>query len=416
MAQSARPLDLDFIRAQFPAFREPGTRDWAHLENAGGSYVPRQVIDLLHHFYTATKVQPYWDSAPSQAAGGAMDLAKRRLPATFNASADEVHFGPSTSQNTYVLAHALVADMTEGDEVIVTNQDHEANIGAWRRLGGSGVTLREWGVDPTTGLLDLADFDTLLTERTTLVAVTHASNVAATINPIADICARAHAVGARVVVDGVSHAPHAEVDVEALGCDVYLYSAYKTFGPHLGMMYVDRDVLADVQNQGHYFNHAHLNQRLVPAGPDHAEIAAAAGVMAYYDAVYEHHQGGRPDDDVALVRAVFDLFGAHEQQLMRPLADFLASRDGVHLIGSPSADHTVRHPTFAFWSDRASSTTIYEALTDAQVACGHGHFYAHRLVTALGLEPDDGVVRLSLVHYNSADDVSRALDVLDTAV
>ena len=150
-------LDVDFVRGQFPAFAHPDAAAWAHLENAGGSYVPAQVIDRLHHFFTATKVQPYWDFGPSRAAGEAMDEAKRRIPATFNAAAGEVHFGPSTTQNTYVLSHAFRAGMAEGDEVIVTNQDHEANIGAWRRLAGTGITVREFPVDQSADELEVAD-------------------------------------------------------------------------------------------------------------------------------------------------------------------------------------------------------------------------------------------------------------------
>ena len=405
-------LDVDFIRSQFPAFSHPDAAAWAHLENAGGSYVPSQVIDRLGHFFTATKVQPYWDFGPSKAAGDAMDEAKRRLPATFNGAPGEVHFGPSTTQNTYVLSHAFRAGMREGDEVIVTNQDHEANIGAWRRLAETGITVKEWQVDPVTGMLDIADFEALLTERTALVAVTHASNLAATVNPIPEISAKAHEVGALVVVDGVSYAPHAAVDVHALGCDVYLYSAYKTFGPHIGMMWVAESVLDGVANQGHYFNEAKPTYRLVPAGPDHAEIGAAAGVMEYYDAVWAHHHDAAPTDDVALVRGVFDLFAAHEEALMRPLVDFVAASEDLSLVGTTSTSHQDRAPTVAFHSASRSSQEIYDALIAAQVSCGHGHFYAHRLVSALGLDTDDGVVRLSMVHYNTADEVSRAIDVL----
>lgn len=413
--QTARvtTLDTDFIRSQFPAFAHPDTATWAHLENAGGSYVPHQVVDVLNDFFTSTKVQPYWDFAPSSKAGEAMDIAKARMPATFNALPHEVHFGPSTTQNTYVLAHALRAGMAADAEVIVTNQDHEANIGAWRRLSDSGITVHEWAVDPTTGLLGLEKLDELLTERTALVAVTHASNVAATINPVSDIASRVHAVGGLLCVDGVSYAPHAVPDVAELGCDIYLYSAYKTYGPHVGMMYVAAEAADAMANQGHFFNEGTATGRLVPAGPNHAEIAACAGIMAYYDAVHAHHFSGSPTNDVALVREVFDLFGAHETELMAPLAQFLTSREDVHLVGTPSGAHQDREPTFGFWSERVRSADVYAALIDAQVSCGHGHFYALRLIQALGLDPDDGVVRLSLVHYNTAAEIDRALEVLD---
>ncbi|MGI9621648.1 MAG: aminotransferase class V-fold PLP-dependent enzyme [Acidimicrobiales bacterium] len=410
------PLDLEFVRAQFPAFEHPESRSWAHLENAGGSYAPHQVIERLQHFFTATKVQPYWDFGPSKTAGEAMDIAKQRLPATFNADPDEVHFGPSTTQNTYVMANALKAQMRPGDEVIVTNQDHEANIGAWRRLTDAGIVVREWGVDPESGLLSLESLQPLLTDRTTLVAVTHASNVAATINPIEEISALAREVGALVVVDGVSFAPHSDVDVRALGCDVYMYSAYKTYGPHVGMMYVERSLAQELENQGHYFNADNLTAKLVPAGPDHAEIAASAGILSYYDSVYRHHLAGSPDNDVELVRAVFALFGAHEQELMTPLVDYVVGHDDLVLVGTHSADRAHRAPTIAFYSPRIASVEIYNGLVASQISCGHGNFYARRLVEAMGLDAEDGVVRLSMVHYNTLDEVTRAIETLDSIV
>lgn len=407
-------LDVDFVRAQFPAFADERTGGWAHLENAGGSYVPRQVTDLLTEFYVSTKVQPYYPADPSTRAGEAMDRAKALLPATFNAPAESVLFGPSTSQNTYVLAHAFRGLMAEGDEVVVTNQDHEANIGAWRRLADTGITVREWAVDPTTGLLDVADLVPLLTDRTRLVAVTHASNIAATVNPVRAVADLAHAVGAWVVVDGVSYAPHAAVDVAAIDADVYLYSAYKTYGPHLGMMYVRPELLDRLPNQGHFFNADKPTYRLTPAGPDHAEIAAAAGIVDYYRDVHEHHLGSAdPTDPAAMVSRVFELFAAQEQVLMTPMLDHLTGRDDVRLVGLSSADHARRAPTFAFTMAGRSSQSVCEALAADRIACGFGNFYAYRLMRALGLDPEDGVVRLSFVHYNTLDDVQRAVDALD---
>jgi len=410
-------LDVDFVRSQFPAFSHPETGRWAHLENAGGSYVPVQVIDKVTDLFSFHKTQPGWDFAPSARAGEAIERSRRLMASTFNADPDEIHFGPSTTQNIYVLARALRRAWSDGDEIIVTNQDHEANIGSWRRLSESGIVVKEWSVDPLTGLLDIADLETLITSRTRLVAVTHASNVVATINPVRRVADMVHAVGGIVVVDGVSFAPHSVVDVRALDCDVYLYSAYKTFGPHVGMMFTRRELLESVHNEGHYFNESKLSTRLTPAGPDHVEIGACGGIVDYYEMIHAHHFGS---SDVAAsgrvdrIAAVFSLIADYEQALMQPLVDFLVARDGVVLAGSHSADHAVRAPTLGFHSKKVASVEVYNALIAAEVSCGHGHFYAHRLVTALGLDPEDGMVRLSMVHYNTAEDVSRALTVLDS--
>ncbi|MEZ5165863.1 MAG: aminotransferase class V-fold PLP-dependent enzyme [Acidimicrobiales bacterium] len=229
-------LDLPFVRSQFAPFSDPERGVWAHLENAGGSYAAEPVVRRLTELFSRSKVQPGWDFAASQAATAAMDEARSRMAPFFNAGPDDIHFGPSTSQNTYVLAQALRPAWSVGDEVVVTEQDHEANSGVWRRLARTGIVVKEWRVDPDTGLLDPDGIDGLLSSRTRLVAMTHASNVAATVNPVASVAEKVHAVGGRVVVVCVSYAPHGAIDVVALQCDVYLYSAYKTYGPHVGMM------------------------------------------------------------------------------------------------------------------------------------------------------------------------------------
>jgi|DEB0MinimDraft_10_1074344.scaffolds.fasta_scaffold00071_18 cysteine desulfurase family protein (TIGR01976 family) len=406
-------LDLSFVRAQFPAFAHHETGFWAHLENAGGSYVPRQVVDLLAELFAHFKCQPAWDFGPSVAATEAMDRARTVMAELFNAGQDEIHFGPSTSQNTYVLAHAMRPMWNDGDEIIVTNQDHEANSGAWRRLDRTGITVREWRVDPQTGCLDLADLVPLINQRTRMLAVTHASNIAATINPVREMADMIHAVGGHLVVDGVSYAPHGLTDVKAAGCDVYLYSSYKTYGPHVGMMYTDADLLARMTNQGHYFKQGDPVAYLTPAGPDHAAIGATAGIADYYDELHRHHFGSSTASRFERTRELFDLFGAHEQTVIEPLIDLINAAPDVHLVGAPVADHSVRAPTVAFHTPRQSSESIYRALIDAKVSCGFGNFYAHRLMEALGLDIDDGVVRLSAVHYTTDEEVARACEVLD---
>ena len=405
-------LDLDVVRAQFPSFSHPETAPWAHLENAGGSYCPVQVVDLVAELFAHAKCQPQWGFGPSVAATEAMDRSRTVMAELLNCGQHEVHFGPSTSQNTYVLAKAMRSMWNDGDEIIVTGQDHEANQGAWRRLADTGITVKEWRVDPATGLLDEAALDDLITERTRLVAVCHASNIAATINPIRAIADRVHAVGGHVVVDGVSYAPHGVVDVAELDCDVYLYSMYKTYGPHVGLMYTRGSVLERMTNQGHYFKEGHPEGYLTPAGPDHAMIGAAAGVADYYDVVAAAHGIDAPGR-LDRARVLFDLFGAHEEALMAPILDLLATKDDVTLVGAPSADHSVRAPTISFHTPKRSSASVYDALLAAHISCGHGNFYAQRLLEALGLDIDDGVVRLSAVHYNTVDEIARACQVLD---
>ena len=420
-------LDVDFVRSQFPAFSEPSLDGWAFFENAGGSYACRQVIDRLTTFYTKTKVQPYGPYPAAITAGEWMDESYEVMSGLLNVGVDEVHFGPSTSQNTYVLANALTPMWTNGDEIVVSNQDHEANAGVWRRLadkpGGPNLHIKEWPVDPETGQLSLDDLDKLLTTRTKMVVFPHASNVVAHINPVAEICARAHAVGAITVVDGVSYAPHGLPDVGALGADIYLFSLYKTWGPHLGLMTIRRTLLDQMTNQGHFFNASDPRKIVTPAGPDHAQIAAAAGVAHYIDALHDHHFGGTdasgatPAGTVGVAergRRVHDLMQAHERKLLAPLLAWLRDRNDVRIIGP--ADPSLRAPTVSVLPLNNPVEEVVSTLVEHKLMVGTGDFYAVRPLYGMGIALDPGVLRMSFVHYTTEAEIDQLLGGLSAAL
>ena len=292
----------------------------------------------------------------------------------------------------------------------MTNQDHEANSGPWRRLAEDGVEIREWQIDPETGHLDPAQLAGLLADgKVRLVCFPHCSNVVAEINPVAGIVAMAHAAGAAACVDGVSYAPHGLPDVAGLGADIYLFSAYKVFGPHQGVMVIREALGMRLPNQGHWFNGDNLYQRFTPAGPDHAQIAASAGIADYFDALHAHHFAPEPD---AAKRgaAVHDLIRAHEVAVCQPLLNYLAERNDLRLIGPREAGR--RAPTVAVALDRAAEP-VSAVLADHGINCWAGDFYARRPLTAMGVDAQRGVLRLSLVHYTSAADVARLIGALD---
>lgn len=404
-------LDLDFIRGLFPAFSEPSLNDFAFFENAGGSYACRPVIDALNDFYTRTKVQPYYGFTASREAGEAMTRARERLAAWMNATVDEVQIGPSTTQNTYVLAQAFREWLKPGDEVIVTNQDHEANIGCWRHLEEAGAVIREWGVNPETAELEAEGLERLLNSRTRLVAFTHASNIVGSIHPVQDWTARIREAGAISVVDGVSYAPHGIPDMQALGADVYLFSLYKVYGPHQGVMFMRHDLNERLPNQAHFFNADKPGARFTPAGPDHAQVAAVNGVIDYFEAVHAHHFAPADEAPAAEARtAVHDLLRATEDRLLSPLLDFLRAHPAVRIIGR--ADTGQRAPTVSIRVDGRSPADIAAALAERDIGIGNGNCYAWRLMEALGIPPEEGVIRMSLVHYTSPEDVDRLVDAL----
>ncbi len=401
-------LDLDFVRGQFPAFAEAPLSGKAFFENAGGSYACAPVIDRLTRFYRQRKVQPYAPYEASALGGAEMDEARTRLAAMLGVATDELSFGPSTTQNTYVLARAFAQWMRPGDAIIVTNQDHEANTGPWRRLADEGFDVREWQIDPDTGHLNPDDLEELLDERVRLVCFPHCSNVVGEINPVVEITALAHAAGAFVCVDGVSYAPHGLPNVGLMGPDIYLFSAYKTYGPHQGIMTIRRELGMQLPNQAHFFNEDSLYKRFTPAGPDHAQVAASAGMADYFDALADHH--GLTGDVAARTGAVHDLMRAHEETLLAPLLEYVRSRNSVRLLGPETAQG--RAPTVALRLDRPGAEVARD-LAAYGIMAGGGDFYAVRPLRAMGVDPAHGVLRLSFVHYTSRAEIDQLLNALD---
>lgn len=410
MKDAVQKLDMEWVRGQFPAFSVESLNGQAFFENAGGSYPCRQVTDRLSRFYRERKVQPYAPYAASQAGGAEMDEARTRLAAMLGVRTHELSFGPSTTQNTYVLAQAVRRWIAPGQAIVVTNQDHEANTGFWRRLAEEGVPVREWRVDPETGHLDLADLPELL-DGAALLCFPHCSNVVGEINDVEAIVKFAKAARVRTVVDGVSYAPHGFPDVGALGCDVYLFSAYKTYGPHQGIMVIREEWGQALPNQAHHFNGGSLYKRFTPAGPDHAQVAASAGMADYMEALSAHHGG--PQAGAAAARTAHDLMRAQEVAVLQPLLDYLADKNSVRLLGPRRAER--RAPTVAV--DLAQpGVEAATRLAPFGIMAGGGDFYAGRPLEAMGVDTKKGVLRLSFVHYTTAAEVDQLIAALDQVI
>jgi cysteine desulfurase family protein (TIGR01976 family) len=400
------PLDPARLRANFPAFSEPSLQGQAFFQNAGGSYTARQVIDRLVHFYTRTKVQPGDDHAASEEAQAAMDDAHVRMARALNVTPDWIHFGPSTSANTYVLGNAFGGWLKPGDAIVVTDQDHEANTGNWRRLASRGIEVREWRIDRDTARLSLDALDAILDEKVRLIAFPHASNIVAEINDVAAVTARAKSIGAVTAVDGVSYAPHGLPDLAALGADIYLFSGYKVYGPHQGIMAVRPELAQNLPNQAHTVNEGRIRKVLTPAGPDHAQIAASAGIIDYLEAVAEI-AGGTGDP----YRRAHAAMRAQEQALLAPLMDYLRGRNTVRVIGP--TDPAIRAPTVALHLNEPGAAAARRLAKHGIMAAG-GSFYSYRLVGDLGIDPHNhGVLRLSFVHYTTPEEVDRLIAALD---
>jgi selenocysteine lyase/cysteine desulfurase len=330
-----------------------------------------------------------------------------------NVDPSEIHFGPSTTQNVYVMANAMRPMWEDGDEIIVSCQDHEANAGAWRRLAQRGMNIIEWHVDPETGILDTKVLKGLFTDRTRMVAYPHCSNVIGDLNPVKEITKMAHNHGALSVVDGVGWAPHGLPDLKDLEVDIYMFSSYKTYGPHLGVMYVKGTLIGDMENQSHFFKEGVSRNMLTPAGPDHAQIGSAAGILEYLDAVYAHHfkEEALP---VQRNHALNELFRSHETALLEPLMAFLKSRKDVRIVGPATTAN--RAPIVSILPRNKAVLEVYNILTHHRLMLGYGNFYAYRPLMDMDIPTDPGVIRISFVHYTSPEEIQQVITGLQKAL
>ena len=406
-------LDVDFCRGHFPAL----DGEWVFLENAGGTLVPRQVIERVGGFMSDCQVQPNEGYEASVLAQERIEEGRAALAALINAEVGEIVVGPSTTSNVYMLAQALRPLMQPGDEIVVTNQDHEANNGAWRRLETAGVVVREWRMNAETDDLEIEDLEALLGDNTKLVCFTHCSNIVGLVHDVKSIVRKVHEAGALACVDGVALVPHRHVDVKDLDVDFYLYSPYKVFGPHMGVLYGKPELLALTANQGHYFlGEGDHQRRLCPGGPNFELTAASGGMADYFDRVHEHHFPGANVDGPERLARVFGLYADHERSEARRIEAFLGAHPSIRLMGAGAPAERDRVGVFSFLVDGRDSRELPERLRAYKIGIYADDFYAARCIDALGARPRNGVVRVSLAHYNSSEDVDRLIGQLDAMI
>ena len=409
-------LDTDFVRSQFPAFKDPINEKWSFFENAGGSYVPQKVINRLNDFMIGTKVQPYASFDMSKKAGEEMDKGTRYFADMINARHDEIIIGASTTMNMYVLSNAIKHLLKSDDEVIVTNQDHEANIGAWRRLKEHGAIIKEWKLNPQTGELEIQELQKLLNSKTKILAVTHCSNIIGSINNLEEITKLAHDYGVYVIGDGVSYAPHGLPNVKDLDVDFYAFSLYKTYGPHLALLYGKKQILDRLPNQNHEFLEGNVPYTLNPGGPNHEELACLVGIAEYFDDLYKHHFQENNICRFKKIDKINFLIAKHEEKIANRFLEFIESEKKIKLLGKNKVENRNRAPTISFTIENISSQKVSEALVNQGIALRNDNFYAWRCLQALGIDTKDGVVRASMVHYNNSEDVEKLINALKTVI
>lgn len=398
------PYPLTWIRAQFPAL-ECGE---VFLDNAAGAQVPRAVLDALQHAMTTMQVNKGGAYGASRRVTAAKEAVRARVADFLGAAPHNVVFGPNATTLLELLAGGVGATLRPGDELIVTGLDHHANVDPWRRLAARGAVLKTWVPRGPEMRLELSDLDALLSAKTKLVAVTAASNALGTLTDLSAIAERAHAVGARLMVDAVHYAPHALPDVRTWGADLLVFSPYKVFGPHLGVLYLSDEALAALPAPRLAFLPEAEPIAWEPGTQNHEAIVGFGGVFRYLDDVAA--QLGVPGEGRAAWEAVFERFAAHERALLEGLLAGLEDL-GAELYGLRGVSG--RMATVAFNLPGRAPAAVAEHLAARGVGAASGHFYAFDLVTKhLGLAARGGAVRLSVLHYSSEDDIKAALEAL----
>ncbi len=406
-------LDVNFVRSQFPAFKDPLSKNWSFFENAGGSYVPSDVIENLRYFMTSTKVQPYAEYDMSKIAGENMDKATSLFAQMINAKKNEILIGGSTSLNLYVLSNALKSFLGPGDEIIVTNQDHEANISPWRRLKETGAKIVEWKFNPKNSELEISDLKKIINKNTKILAVTHCSNIVGSVNNLKGICEIAHNFGTIVIGDGVSYAPHGLPNVKDLDVDFYTFSLYKTYGPHLALLYGKEEILKKLPNQNHEFLDGQYPYTINPGGPNHEELSSLIGINDYFNKIYDHHFENNNFEIREKIDKINNLISVHEEEIANPLLEYLGSRRDINLIGKKLIKNKDRAPTIAFTFKNKLSSEVSKFLVKNKIATRNDNFYAWRCLKGHNIDINDGVIRISMVHYNTYEEVNYLIKVLD---
>ncbi len=404
-------LNTDIVRSNFPGLKN----NWVFLDNAGGTQTARQVGDNINDYLFNSNVQLGASYEISQKAGKRVYKSQKIWAEAINASsASEVVFGSSTTALLQNLSISMVQQFKPGDEVIVTNSDHEANIGPWVSMERFGVIVKFWEINPETYTLELEDLAKLMSKNTKLVAFTHVSNILGTINPVEQITKFVHKHGALVCVDGVAYAPHRLVDVTKWDVDYYVFSLYKVYGPHYSILYGKKNHLRKLAGINHFFiDNNEVPYKLQPGNVNFELTYGSKGIIDYFDKVYSAHFEDASLPLFSKLENVFNLIATYEEELAKPLIMFLNNKKGVNIIGDTRTDKNIRIPTISFTIENRKSSQIPILVDPAKIGIRWGDFYARRLINGLNLSDKDGVIRASMVHYNTLEEVERLIAILD---
>jgi cysteine desulfurase family protein (TIGR01976 family) len=417
---AAKSFDIAWVREQFPSLQlQVNGQPAAFLDGPAGTQVPRQVMDAVQKYFLEANANTYGAFLTSRRTNEVISAARAAMADFFNCAAEEVVFGQNMTTITFDLSRAIARELKAGDEILLTTLDHDANFSPWAALAEKGIVIRNVDIRESDCTLDLDDLKSKLNSKTKLVAVGYASNIVGTINPVAEITKLAHAVGAMIYIDAVHYAPHGPIDVKALNCDFLVCSPYKFFGPHMGTLYGKKHLLEKFK--------PYKVRPATDTVPECWETGTQvqeliAGIHAAVDYVAEL---GRRCDPSARTRreallAAYKSTVAYERALVTKLIAGLLAIPGLRFFGIADAQRFhERCSTVSLRLPKGTPTELATFLGNRGIFTWDGNFYALNFTERLDVEQHGGVLRVGLVHYNTAAEVDRLLtglrDFLATA-
>jgi len=392
------------IRTQFPALdRVHNGQPVAYFDGPGGTQVPRSVADAMVDYLYHHNANTDWAYPTSAETDAALAAAREAFADFLNASPEEIVFGANMTTLNFHLSRALGRQLSPGDEIVVTELDHHANIDPWRALASErNLCVRTVRLLPETGQIDWDDFKQALNGRTRIVAIGAASNALGTVNDVRAAGELAHEAGALILVDAVHYAPHLLPDVRAFDCDFLVCSAYKFYGPHVGVLYGRQHLLESIDFPRLSPAHDTAPERAETGTLNHEGIVGAAAAVDFFASL-----AGAGETRRQRLQATFDELHGRGAVLTRILWEGLSAIDGVQLYGPPPG--SPRTPTIAFTVEGKNSRDVARRLADRGVFCSHGDFYAMTVVERLGLA-DQGLVRAGCACYTTSDEILRLVE------
>jgi cysteine desulfurase family protein (TIGR01976 family) len=410
-------FDLTWIRSQFPSLSQTVNGHPAvFLDGPGGTQVPQRVIDAVSNYFLNSNANTHGAFATAQRTEQMLAEAHAAAADLLGCDASEVVFGQNMTTLAFALSRAIGRELVPGDEIVVTQLDHDANVAPWKALEERGAAIRVVDINPADCTLNLADLREKVNRRTRLVAVGYASNSVGTVNDVETIAKIAHEAGAMLFVDAVHYAPHGPIDVRAINCDFLACSAYKFFGPHIGLLYGKAGHLTRLQPYKVRPASDNIPDRWETGTQNHEGLAGVIAAIDYLAALGRRQApagqqapGSRRAELLAAMRAI----QAYERELAERLIEGLLGIQGLHFYGiSDPGRFAERVPTVSIRIGDSQPRQLAAYLGERGFFVWDGNYYAINVSERLGVEEKGGMVRIGLAHYNTADEVDRLLAAL----